>query len=234
VRLLAEEFGVPRAKITALPDCVDTTAFRPGVMSAQGAAGIMESLGISTDRELVVYLGLLAPYQGTDHLIHAAARVVQARPSAHFLIMGFPGTDVYAAKAAAAGIGAHVTFTGRIPYESAPHMLSLGRVAVAPKTSATEGSGKVLTYMAMGLPVVAFDTPVSRDYLGEDGVYAASGDSESLAARILELLAAPARARAIGEALRVRAEAEFGWDRAARTIVDVYSALVPAPLQDQG
>jgi hypothetical protein len=36
--------------------------------------------------------------------------------------------------------------------------------------------------MAMGLPVVTFDTPVSREYLGEIGIYAAFGSVHELAA----------------------------------------------------
>ena len=38
----------------------------------------------------------------------------------------------------------------------------LGDVAVAPKMSETEGAGKIVNYLAMGLPVVTFDTQVSR------------------------------------------------------------------------
>ena len=49
----------------------------------------------------------------------------------------------------------------------------LGDIGIAPKISATEGSGKLLAYMAASLPVVAFDTPVHREYLGNMGLYAA-------------------------------------------------------------
>jgi glycosyltransferase involved in cell wall biosynthesis len=52
-------------------------------------------------------------------------------------------------------------------------------MAVSPKFSATEGSGKVLNYMALGQPIVAYDTPVHREYLGEAGVYAPAGDVEA-------------------------------------------------------
>ena len=31
--------------------------------------------------------------------------------------------------------------------------------------------------MAMAFPTVSFDTPVSREYLGEHGIYAATGDA---------------------------------------------------------
>ena len=87
-------------------------------------------------------------------------------------------------------------------YEEAPLHLALGEVAVAPKLSATEGSGKLLTYMAAGLPVAAFDTPVHREYLGEEGCYAPAGDAAALAEAIARLLDRPAEAAARGAALR--------------------------------
>jgi glycosyltransferase involved in cell wall biosynthesis len=147
--------------------------------------------------------------------------------------MGFPGTDVYAARAAAAGIGQHVTFTGRVDYDASPQYLALGCVAVAPKLSATEGSGKVLTYMATGLPVVAFDTPVSRDYLGEDGRYAAPGNSLQLAERIAELLEDPQARAATGDRLRRRAEQRFGWLAAGERILEVYDSVARQPVKEQ-
>ena len=43
--------------------------------------------------------------------------------------------------------------------------------------SRTEGLGKLLNYMAMGLPTVAFDVPVAREYLGDLGLYAETGNA---------------------------------------------------------
>ena len=57
-----------------------------------------------------------------------------------------------------------MTFTGKILYEDAPRYLALGDIATAPKISATEGSGKILNYMALGLPTVAFTMPVSQEF----------------------------------------------------------------------
>ena len=71
---------------------------------------------------------------------------------------------------------------------------------MAPKISTTEGSGKLLNYMAMALPTVTFDTPVNREYLGDDGLFAAPfADPDAFATRILDTLADPAGARATGE-----------------------------------
>jgi glycosyltransferase involved in cell wall biosynthesis len=76
--------------------------------------------------------------------------------------------------------------------------------------------------MALGLPVVAFDIPVMREYLGEHGVYAPLGDADAFARQIQVLLEDPARARAIGAAVRARAVKLFSWERAGREIEQVY------------
>jgi glycosyltransferase involved in cell wall biosynthesis len=120
-------------------------------------------------------------------------------------------------------IADRVTFTGKVPYGEAPAQLALGDIAVAPKLSATEGAGKILNYMAMGLPTVAFDTPISREYLGGLGTYAAPvGDSAALADAIGGLLEAPDQFPNIGQLLRERAGRHFSWDRAGRHLLKVY------------
>jgi glycosyltransferase involved in cell wall biosynthesis len=98
-------------------------------------------------------------------------------------------------------------------------------VAVAPKLSPTEANGKILNYMAAGLPVVASDTPVNRELLGEWGVYAPPGNTEELARGLVSLLDDEARARALGKALRERAEAHFAWSTLGRRIVNLYDRL---------
>lgn len=224
-RLLCGEFAVPPGRVTALPDHVNLDRFRPGLLSGAERDAERSRLGIGRDRTVVVYLGLLATYQGTDLLLEAAHRVVAARPDVHFLVMGFPGPHVYQARAGALGLAGNSTFPGRIAYEDAPRFLALGDIAVGPKLSATEGSGKLLNYMAMGLPVVAFDTAVSREYLGPYGCYAAPGDVGALADRLLELVADREAAVATGARLRQRAEESFDWRRAGLRLLEVYDAV---------
>lgn len=222
---LAEDFSVPRRRIFTLPDCVNADSFRPGVLAEDGRAAMRQALGIAPGRSVVAYLGLLARHQGTDLLLQAARRVVDARPETHFLIMGFPGTEVYAAQAGGLGLGRHITFTGRIPYEAAAAHLALGDIAVAPKISTTEGSGKLLNYMAMGLPTVAFDLPVSREYLRGDALCVPPGDVDAFAGAILALLGDPARAGAMGERLRRRAVDEYDWSRGGEMLLRIYDRV---------
>ncbi|HEY6043041.1 MAG TPA: glycosyltransferase family 4 protein [Anaerolineae bacterium] len=226
VRGLIDQFGVAADKIVPIPDCVDTERWHP--LPPDGTQ-LREYLGIPRTRQVVVYLGLLADYQGTRVLIEAAEKLTRRGADVHFLIMGFPGVNVYADYARKLGVAHRVSFPGKIPYEQAQQWLALGDVAVAPKMSLTEGNGKILNYMAMGLPVVAFEHPVAREYLGNLGVYVPLGDANGLADALESTLNDRARASELGRALRARVIEKFSWDAMGREIEQVYMALVPSP-----
>jgi glycosyltransferase involved in cell wall biosynthesis len=221
--ILEQDFNCSGSNVYPLPDCVSLDFFRPDVLEPQTVLARRTALGIPAGRPVVAYLGLLADYQGTPHLLHAAQLLKNRGVEAHFLIMGFPGVEHYRRMAMDLEIADRVTFTGKVPYGEAPAQLALGDIAVAPKLSATEGAGKILNYMAMGLPTVAFDTPISREYLGGLGTYAAPvGDSAALADAIGGLLEAPDQFPNIGQLLRERAGRHFSWDRAGRHLLKVY------------
>ena len=159
---LRERFGV-RDVVLAL-DGVDTDAFRPDL-----DPGNLQAM-VPPGRRTVVYLGLLTPYQGVDHLLRAIPQVLARVPQAHFLVGGYPNEEHYRQMAHELGIAEQVSFPGRIDYDQAARYLALGEVAVGPKLSETESNGKLYNYMACALPTVAFDTPASREILGDLGV----------------------------------------------------------------
>jgi glycosyltransferase involved in cell wall biosynthesis len=209
--------------VEPMPDCVNLDFFRPDVLSPQRRAMLRLRLGIPAKPPLVVYLGLLADYQGTHLLLKAARRIKAAGIPCHFLIMGFPSVGHYARMAANLDIVDCVTFTGMVPYERAPEYLSLGDVAVAPKLSLTEGAGKILNYMAMALPTVAYDSAINREYLGPLGTYAGPpGEVKGLADAIALLVTAQDRRADLGARLRERAGRLFCWERAAERLVNIY------------
>lgn len=227
--LLIEQFGCREERVVTLPDAVNCAKFRPAsTYDPDFLLQLRQRVGVPAGRKVIVYLGLLAEYQGTNLLLEAMARLAAEQPNVHLLLMGFPNVERYRRLAEQLGITSHVTFTGRVPYEQAPEMLALGDVAVSAKLSLTEGAGKLLNYMAVGLPTVAFDTPVAREYLSTDGVYAVAGDVEDLAARLEEVLfgrSSNDSQRQIGDRLRARALAYYRWDTAAEKITQTYTSL---------
>jgi glycosyltransferase involved in cell wall biosynthesis len=227
--LLRTQQAVDAQRLHTVVDGVNTERFCPGDGSPAAQTQRRElcaQLGIPADQRIVVYLGLLAPYQGTNLLIEAASLLAPHMPDVHFLIMGYPDPHSYRAYAESLGIGARVTLPGRIRYRDAHAYLRLGDVAVAPKLSITEGSGKISNYMAMGLPIVTFDTPVSREMLGHAGLYAAPGSASDLAAKLTQLLDDPALAARLGAAGRARAVADFSWEHGAHQIETIYAQLL--------
>ena len=228
--LLTREFGAPEATVRVLSDFVDTEVFKPLTESERPQLEALRSRWqLPQDAQTIVYLGLLAPYQGTDLLLEAMPQVLSEAPNTHLLLMGYPFMSEYRAKAAELGVGHAVTLTGRIPYAEVPMYLSLGCVAVAPKLSRTEGLGKLLHYMAMGLPTVAFNVPVARSYLGNLGQYAQAGRSEGLAQEIVKTLRLAAQLPEAynrkQEHLRQRAQTHFSWQPVGGVLNEIYADL---------
>jgi glycosyltransferase involved in cell wall biosynthesis len=225
-RQLSEQFAVPPERIHPLPDCVDMARFDPDRFSPEAKLELRRRLGIPDGRPIIAYLGLLTDYQGVDHLMRTAQRLKADGVEAHFLIMGYPNVPHYQQMAFDLGVADRVTLPGRISYDDAPYFLSLGDIAISAKMSSTEGSGKLLNYMALGQPTIVYDSPVHREYLAEWGVYVPPGDEAALAQAVIDLLRDPARGRALGAALRQRAAEEYSWRQAAVKISALYQRLV--------
>jgi glycosyltransferase involved in cell wall biosynthesis len=220
-RELVDVWGVPEERVEVLPDGVDPACLRPRAAPDE----LRERLGL-VGKRVVVYLGVLTPYQGIDDLLAAWPAVVASVPDAHLLLMGYPNVERYRAQVAERGLGGTVTLTGRIDYREAARYLALGDVAVSAKHGSTEGNGKLLAYMAMGLPAVAYDGPVARELLGEPGVFVPMRDASALGRALAGLLRDPQEQKLRGQALRERAATQFAWPALARRLLDVYRGVV--------
>ncbi len=224
--LLEQYFNCASYRVKPLPDSVNMDFFSPDVLTAEEIAAQREALNIPAGQPVVVYLGLLSDHQGIPNLLQAAHILKERGEQACFLIGGFP-VPRYRQMAIDLGVDDRVIFRGKIPREETPAHLALGDIAVAPKLSTTEGCGKILEYMAMELPTVAFDAPQNREYLGSLGMYAGSvGDPVALADGIAGFLQDPQRRVELGRKLRARAARHFSWDRAGRHLMAVYRSVL--------
>jgi glycosyltransferase involved in cell wall biosynthesis len=214
--------GTDPDKVRLVEDAVDIAHLQPERHTIDRTV-VRHALGIPDNAPVVVYLGLLADYQGIPLLIDAVRHLLCRRPDAYAVIAGFPGVDYYSAMAADMPVAGHVLFPGRIPYSDAPALLAAGDVAVAPKLSMTEGNGKILNYMAMELPVVAINTPANRAMLGDQGRFVAPDDPAAFAEQIECAFDEPAHVR---EALRARVLARYSWDQQVCSLEEIYAELL--------
>lgn len=210
-------------RVLVLNDGVDTECFSP---CDQDKKEIRDKLNVPVTKKIVGYLGVLTDYQGISILLEAIPHVLSVIQDVHFLIMGYPNVEYYAGKARELGVHDHISFTGRVPYEQAPKHLAICDVAVSPKLYSTEANGKLLNYMAMSLPVIASDTPVNRQILGDCGIYVQAGDPLELAKAISQILSDPDYARTVGTQLRNRAVKEFSQQTIGDLISETYQTLV--------
>lgn len=217
---LRQEWEVPADRVAPLTDGVDTALFHPRL-----GDDVRRELRLPAGRPVAVFLGILNRYQGLDLLLETVRLIRAARHPLYFLVMGFPEEE-YRQRAAAEGLADSITFTGRVDYAEVPRLLAAGDVALSPKISLTEANGKLLNYMACGLPAVVFDTPVNREILGDAGVYARYGDSADFAEKLMQLVDDPVRLAVLRKAVRERAELEHSLQARGAALVEIYERLI--------
>jgi len=226
---LVTTWDIPAQRVSALIDGVDTNIFHP---RPQHEGRMM--LGIPPDSTVVAYLGILSKYQGTDLLLDCVEILQTKGIKVVFLIMGFPD-ERYRKTAETRGLSGMLQFTGKVDYKEAPVLLSAADIAVTPKLSPTEANGKIYNYMACGLPVVAFETPVNREVLGDTGIYASYGDARDLADKIAGLVSDSESRKHFSEQVRDKAVHEHSWHSRGELLLKVYQSMLlhrTGPMKD--
>jgi len=171
----------------------------------------------------IIFMGYFAEHQGFSILLKAFELLLTKIPNVKLLLIGYPLTSDYEKLLNKLGIKKSVINFGRIDYFEVHKYLALGNLAVAPKISETEGDGKIYHYMAMGLPVVAFDRDVSREILEDTGVFCNSISSESLAEGLMRAIKSPVD---FGVQSRILAERKLSWVKVAEKLEKVYISEV--------
>jgi glycosyltransferase involved in cell wall biosynthesis len=183
---------------------------------------------------LVAYLGTMGQQDGVDLFVAAARKVLEVLPGrVRFIAMGGgPMLDEMRAQVHAEGLTDDVTFTGRVPDEYVRRVLSTSDVAVSPDPANGFNEhctmNKTLEYMAVGVPVVAFDLTETRVSAADAAVYATPNDPAQLAKLVVELLADPPRRAAMGATGRARVSGELSWAHSAENLLAAYDAATNA------
>jgi len=219
--------GVPEKKIVVIYNGLDMARVKPRTDLPREQLLSMLGLPREPRRRFVTIVANLR-HDVKDHpmFLRAAARVHAKIPEAAFVLAGEGElTDALRAQAAELGIESDTFFTGRC--ERVAELLAVSDVCVL--SSKAEGfSNSILEYMAAARPVVVTDVGGAREAVveGETGYLVASGDDEAMAARIVELLGDPERARTMGERGRSRVEQKFSDRAQLENTRDLYDRLL--------
>ena len=221
-RHVAEVFGVPAAKITAIPNGIDPTDLQPvpdlpRVRARYAAPG----------QKLVLLVGRLVHEKGFHLALDALPRLIERLGNVRFLIAG-SGTAEAELKAQAKRLGLeeHGGFAGWTGDDELHSLYRVADLCLVP--SIYEPFGLVaLEAMASGCPCIVADTGGLREVVPGGrrvGLRFRARDPRSLA-RVAEMLLSD-------DALRDRLVAEarehvlrFDWSDVARQTADVYGEL---------
>jgi len=216
---IQKEFGVRNKRITLVQDGAD--AVPP--LSKKKSDYIRQKLRIPEGKTVVVYSGALLKSKGLSDLKKLILNCRRLADEMHFLIIGYPkdGLSEFLKKMKLHDM---CSLTGRIDFKKLPLYLQVADIAVDPKFSdAGEGSGKMLNYMASGLPVVAFNGSNNRRFLPQGTPLAETSDQ--LVEQLKELHRnKELRARLAAEHL-ARFEENYSWEVSKAQIEGVYSQV---------
>lgn len=180
-------------------------------------------------RFVVSYLGTMGPQDGVDLFVEAARTVSAAMPGqVRFVAMG-GGNQLEALRALARerGLAEELEFTGRIPDEQVRRTLASTDVAVSPDPANDFNEyctmNKTLEYMAMGVPVAAFDLEETRFSAGEAAVYARPNDPAELGRVVIDLLGDEPKRAEMGRIGRERISGPLSWEVSARALLGAYA-----------
>jgi starch synthase len=226
--------NVDPAKVDVVHNGIDTELYQPDPNT-----DLIESVGIDPSRPYVLFVGRITRQKGIAHLVKAAEQMDPDIPLV--LIASSPDTPELGAEVEA-GVAALTARKGREnmvwvnEHLSRAHLVqALTHAGVFVCPSVYEPLGIVnLEAMACETAVVASDVGGIPEVVvpGETGLLVhydeadPTGFESSLAQALDSAMSDPAKAQAMGRAGRVRAVDEFGWDKIARSTVEVYQRAI--------
>ncbi|QIS42979.1 glycosyltransferase [Clavibacter capsici] len=233
--------GVDAARITVIPCGVDIEHFTPRSYADTDAD---TDAGAGAPMRVMV-VGRLVPRKGVDLAITALGILAdRGQRDVELVIVGGSGDAAGATEdaearrlmdaARAAGVADRVRLHGRVSQADMPAVMRTADVVVCAPWY--EPFGIVpLEAMASGVPVVASAVGGLTDSVvdGVTGILVPPRDPAAIADALGELLADPARRRALGRAGRDRMEHGYSWATVAARTADAYrSAIQSAAIDD--
>jgi len=212
------------ARMVKLAPGVDPAEFRPG----SGGDRVRRELGIAPNRPVVVCVSRMVPRKGQDLLLRAWPQVRATATSDPVLLL--VGDGPYRSRldrlAQQSGVSDSVLFTGPVSWDDLPAYYDAGTIFAMPCRTRrggldVEGLGIVyLEASATGLPVIGGDSGGAPDAIldGETGYVIPGRDAGALAARLIQLLADPAGAAAMGDKGQAWIDREWTWDLVAERL----------------
>lgn len=189
----------------------------------------------------VIYIGTIASRYGIENAVRAIAKLNQGGqvPGLRFSII--PKIDNEGdhvgrilAEIEAVGLGDRFTLMSPVAHDEMPAVIAEADALIYTPVPDIHMdialSLKIPEAIAVGLPVVASALSVNMRYFGEDALFTFEpGNTEQCAAALLEVYSNPVKTAEKVAMARTKL-AEIGWDKQARTYLDLLERLCSKPV----
>lgn len=183
-------------------------------------------------KTIIAYLGNMAKQDGVDHLLQALRHLDQDFGHHDWFCVLIGRADdpqTLAELTVELGIRDRTWFTGQIPDEEMLSLLSTADICVDPDPANPLNNIstmiKMMEYMALAKPVVAYDLVEHRVTAGEAALYARPNDAVDLARQLARLIEAPDLLAQLGAIGRMRIEQHLSWDHQRGHLLAIFGRL---------
>jgi glycosyltransferase involved in cell wall biosynthesis len=229
-RILREVHGVPAAQIAVIPHGIPDPP--PEDPSAAHKAEF-DAVG----RTVLLTFGLLSPGKGIEQAIRAMPAIVAGRPDALYLVLGATHPNILRREgeahreslqrlAAQLGVADHVRFLDRfVDLPTLTRAIAAADIYLTPYLNEAQSVSGTLAYsFGMGKAVVSTPYWHAAELLAEGrGALVPFADPAAIASAVVDLLADPARLRAMREAAYALGHG-MRWSRIGVLYRDVFAA----------
>src|SRR5437899_9303761 len=182
---------------------------------------------------IIAYSGVIASQDGVDYLCRALQylRHILAQEDFYWVVIG-DGAALQNMKEFSREIQVDekICFAGWVSdAQLYARYLSTADICVAPEPANDYNNRstfvKILEYMALGKPIVAFDLLETRRSAEGAALYARPNDAQDFAQKLSILLANPRLRQSMGEFGRLRVNSQMAWKYSARNRLSVYDKM---------
>ena len=218
--------GVPETQISIVRNGPDIRMFKP-VVPHPAVQRIRQP-----DKTVLAYVGVMGFQDGVDYFLRALWHLVYDLKRTDVCAVLLGKGDAFASLQALAQqlhLDDYLWFAGWVALEEVPHYLSAADICVAPEPSNayTDRSTtiKLMEYMAVGKPTVAFALPEHQFSARDAALYAQPNEELDFARHIAVLMDDPIRRQRMGQRGLERITTELAWSYQAKHLLEAYATL---------
>jgi glycosyltransferase involved in cell wall biosynthesis len=217
-----EDYGVAAERVTVIANGIEVEAYEKGDASAFRARFDLD------ERPIVLFVGRLNEIKGPDLLVAAFADAIRSLREDYQLILCGPDEgleDYLRASSRVLGVESRVRFLGYVGGVDKVNAYHAAALVVIP--SRHESMSMVaLEAGAAGAPVLLTDRCGFNEIAEVDGGRVVEASVTGLRAGLAEMLANPARLRAMGRNLRGLVAKRYSWEILVEEYLTLYRGIL--------